>query len=96
VVRLPKRPREHVLESESERFARRILPPEWIAEKRAHDYGIDLQVEIVQNESVTGARFCVQLKGTDGLKVRKKAYIAHPCATSALFYYLQRSLEHWR
>jgi Domain of unknown function (DUF4365) len=89
VVRLPKRPREHVLETESEKFAHRVLPSEWIAERREHDYGIDLQVEIVKNESVTGARFSIQLKSTDGLKVRKKAYIAHPCATSALFYYLQ-------
>jgi hypothetical protein len=89
VVRLPLRPREHVLETESEKFARRVIPAEWTTEKKEHDYGIDLQVEVVRNENVTGARFSIQLKGTDSLKVRKKAYIAHLCATSALFYYLQ-------
>lgn len=89
MVRLPKRPREHVLEEESEQFARRVLPSEWIVERKEHDYGVDLQVEIVRNESVTGARFSIQLKSTDNLKVRKKSYIAHPCSTSALFYYLQ-------
>ncbi len=79
MARLPQRPREHVLETETEKFVSQVLPSEWLTEKRRHDYGVDLQVEIVQGEDVTGARFSIQLKGTDQLKVRKKAYIAHKC-----------------
>ncbi len=62
MARLPLRTREHVLETESEKFAQLVLPSEWIAEKRQHDYGIDLQVEMVKGESVTGAKFTIQLK----------------------------------
>lgn len=88
--RLPQRPRRHVIEEESRRHVREILPPEWIVEDTRNDYGIDLGVEIVKNESVTGATFRMQLKGTDSLSIRRGGYISHRCKTSALVYYLER------
>jgi hypothetical protein len=91
MTKLPKRPRQHTLEALSERYVKSILPPEWIAQRTEQDYGLDLQVEIVKDEHVTGAHFTIQLKATDQLKVRKKSYIAHSCETSTLRYFLERS-----
>lgn len=88
--RLPKRPRQHIIEKKSRQFVERILPAEWLVESGQDDYGIDLVVEIVVDEQVTGAHFLMQLKGTDELTVREGGYIAHNCSTSALRYYLER------
>jgi hypothetical protein len=88
--KLPKRPRQHTLEKLSRQHVESILPPEWIVEGFENDYGLDLQVEIVKNEQVTGAHFYIQLKSTDHLVVRKDGYIAHPCKTSTLRYFLER------
>lgn len=100
---LPKRTRDHVLETETEKFVQQFIPSEWIAEKEKHDYGIDLRVEIATPSSilrrgeeeaasqVTGAYFSIQLKGTDDLNLNKaKTLISHRCAVSALNYYLNR------
>ncbi len=87
---LPKRTRSHVLDRKARDYVKQILPPEWIIQDGQEDYGIDLVVEIVKDEQVTGALFLMQLKGTDSLTVRKRGYVAHPCKTSTLMYFLQR------
>ena len=88
--RLPKRTRAHVLEEESRQFVEQILPSKWVVESGQKDYGIDLVVEIVRGEYVTGAHFLMQLKATDELAVRKNECIAKACKTSTLRYFLQR------
>ncbi|MBI3168200.1 MAG: DUF4365 domain-containing protein [Chloroflexi bacterium] len=89
--KLPQRPRSHVLEAESIMFVKQILPMEWVISERKTDYGVDLEVEIVENSNVTGAHFLMQLKSTDKLIVNKKGFISHSCNTSTLQYYLERS-----
>lgn len=91
--KLPQRPRSHVLETESRIFVQQILPAEWIIREISSDYGIDLEVEIVDNDVVTGAHFLIQLKSTENLVTNKKGYISHSCKTSTLQYYLERSEE---
>lgn len=87
---LPQRPQQHVTDTRAQKFVEDILPDEWIFQKSTTDYGVDYQVEIVQDGSVTGAHFLIQLKGTEHLVVRKGKYISHSCETSTLNYFLQR------
>ena len=61
---LPKRPGAHQLEEQSERFFRGHLPMGWTCEKQAHDYGIDLRVEIFEDGDATGLELIVQLKAS--------------------------------
>ncbi|PWB50543.1 MAG: hypothetical protein C3F13_16455 [Anaerolineales bacterium] len=91
MVRLPQRPREHILDDESRQFIRQMFPSEWIIENGYKDYGIDLVVEIVINGNVSGAHFLLQLKGTDSLEILKSGYISYSCNTSTLQYFLQRT-----
>jgi tetratricopeptide (TPR) repeat protein len=61
----PSRPREHQLETESERAFRAAMPSSWYVRRPEGDCGIDLEVEIFDQEATTGLSFRVQLKGTD-------------------------------
>ena len=79
-----------MIDEEALDFVKSVLPKEWIREEIKKDYGIDLTVEIVLDEQVTGAYFSIQLKGTDKLKVRQAGYIAHSCETKTLRYFLER------
>ena len=67
-----KRPRQHVLEEESKRAFINLLPPEWIHREKHPDYGIDMEVEIVEDGKVTNNVFWVQLKATESIKPGQK------------------------
>ena len=69
-MRLPKRPAEHIKETESWKILQNSVPSKWIVrEVSERDYGIDCYIELVSNEnSVTGDLLSVQLKGTENLK----------------------------
>jgi|GEM_PF-1461913 len=60
-----KRPRQHVIETESGKALDRIIPNEWVIQAPPVDYGIDYIVEIFENEEHTGKTFLIQLKGSD-------------------------------
>lgn len=68
----PKRPRQHSLSQQSRTAFYRLLDGYgWIARSQDEDYGIDMEVETVDEaESVTGTVFKVQLKSTDGDQAR--------------------------
>jgi len=61
--KLPGRTFQHILETNSEKALANALPGEWVLEPRAHDYGIDLDIEVFENGQATGLRIPVQLKG---------------------------------
>jgi hypothetical protein len=86
---LPIRHSAHVLETLSLRYVERIFPPEWVCRRVEPDYGIDLRVEIAAGEQVTGLEFCVQLKGTNRLKISRDDVI-HRCKVSTARYFLRR------
>lgn len=90
MVKLPQRPRAHVLQNESITFIKQSFPSEWIIESGQIDYGIDLIVEIVKNGDVTGAHFLLQLKGTDSIKILRNEDITYRCKTRTLQYFLER------
>jgi len=59
-----KRPRSHTLEDESILYVSTLFAQRsWIVRRPVPDYGIDLEVEIVDaTGNVTGSRFGIQLK----------------------------------
>ncbi|MGE0128923.1 MAG: DUF4365 domain-containing protein [Blastocatellales bacterium] len=73
----PQRHPSHTLENESENHLRSNLPESWIVNKPSSDYGLDLQIEIVENGNVTGLELLIQLKashkpaGTSGYETFK-------------------------
>lgn len=61
-----KRHRNHVLEDLSLTALKQLLPPIWVVHSFHTDYGIDVQVEIFENNgNSTGLRIYGQLKATD-------------------------------
>jgi tetratricopeptide (TPR) repeat protein len=62
---LPRRPRSHTLEDESRLAFRQWTPMEWSPRPVDPDYGVDLDVEVFENERPTGLFFYVQLRATD-------------------------------
>jgi tetratricopeptide (TPR) repeat protein len=87
--RLPKRSRAHVLETLSIQRVQSILPAEWICTSIHADYGLDMRVEIVSGEQVTGLEFSIQLKATDHLKTSGDD-VLHRCKVSTAQYFLRR------
>lgn len=85
----PKRTRAHVLENLSRQYVEGIFPPEWICRQVEDDYGIDLRVEIVTGDQVTGLEFSIQLKATDHLKTSGDD-VLHRCKVSTAEYFLHR------
>lgn len=70
---MPQRPRNHQLEDQSINYFKGLLPPEWICREKDKDYGVDLEVEIFdENGLSTGIMFYVQLKATDNVDKAQK------------------------
>lgn len=64
-VNKPIRPRSHIIEDVSRLFFRHCAPLEWIIRDVFYDYGLDLNVEIVEDYRVTGLNFSIQLKAIE-------------------------------
>jgi hypothetical protein len=60
-----RRTRQHVMEDASEKVLRRLLPDEWIVRPIAKDYGVDFEIDLVDQEIVSGNRIWVQLKSVE-------------------------------
>lgn len=69
-MNLPKRPKTHVIETESGRLLQSLAPEEWIVrDPSERDYGIDLYIEQVSKDGdLTGQLMAVQLKGQQKIK----------------------------
>lgn len=63
-----KRPKQHIIESISQKAFLDLIPDEWVSRKLDQDYGLDYLVELFDNEKSTGKMFFVQLKGTSSSK----------------------------
>lgn len=62
---LPKRHKNHVIETKSEIFLKSKIPYSWVLNPFSIDYGTDFNCEIVIDENVTGMNFTIQLKGKE-------------------------------
>jgi tetratricopeptide (TPR) repeat protein len=60
-----KRPEEHILEDESRLLFKLRLPREWIKSCKTPDYGIDIEIQIVEGDRVTEKILQVQIKATN-------------------------------
>jgi hypothetical protein len=68
---MPRRPRSHQLEEESLLAFRGAIPTRWICREQRPDYGLDGEVELVDEaDRATGVTFKFQLKATDTLGPR--------------------------
>lgn len=65
-----KRPRQHVMEDISEQALINALPKEWIVRPIVKDYGVDYEIELVDQEIVSGNRIWVQLKSVEKAKLK--------------------------
>lgn len=73
---MPTRPREHQLEGISIRFFEGLLPPQWVCRRKDSDYGVDLEVEVFEDDGrSTSLTFIVQIKATDDLKKERSMSI---------------------
>lgn len=60
----PRRVDNHQLEEVSERCFRNLLPRNWTCDKPAQDYGVDLRVDLYDEQAATGLELLVQLKAS--------------------------------
>lgn len=60
----PQRIESHQLEEISKRFFNQCLPRNWTSEIPDHDYGIDLKVDIYDEQNSTGMELLIQLKAS--------------------------------
>lgn len=81
-----KRPRQHSLEYESRLALRSLLPSEWIVRDKDPDYGIDMEVEIVEAGEVTNKVLWLQIKATETAKLHHGILSSH-IRTANLKYY---------
>jgi tetratricopeptide (TPR) repeat protein len=80
------RPYSHQLEEESRRAFVNLLPSAWIVRPKDPDYGIDMEVEIVEGERVTNNVLWVQIKATGSLEQTQRK-ISYPMKTRHLKHY---------
>jgi hypothetical protein len=86
---LPKRPYAHVLGEMGERFVIAHLPSEWITRQISYDYGLDLNVEKVENGRVTGKNFSVQVKALSK-RPQRGSHVPVRLSTATLNYMRER------
>jgi uncharacterized protein DUF4365 len=83
--RLPKRGATHRLKERSERHFRERLPDDWICERQLHDYGVDLRVEIFEDDAATGLELLVQLKASNEGSAQESEIVRLKTSTSNYF-----------
>lgn len=91
-MKLPKRTKQHILETKSEKYFINQIPDEWIYDRKTFDYGIDYEVEIFENYQTTGKKFLVQLKSHEKINT-ENGLIKQIFKVSTLNYYLSLKQE---
>lgn len=81
----PTRDKNHIIETKSKKFLERYIPDEWIINEPQLDYGIDYNIDLVENFEVTGYHFSIQLKGK--LKEINEEYATVNLKRTTLNYY---------
>ncbi|MGP8068590.1 MAG: DUF4365 domain-containing protein [Candidatus Bathyarchaeia archaeon] len=85
------RPKEHVMETLGDRTFATQVPAEWIYRKIEMDYGLDREIEIVDEENVTGKKLLVQIKTTESPDIAD-ARVRFRLTTDKLEYYSRSDL----
>lgn len=83
---MPRRPREHQLETESRVAFHAAIPSAWVCRDLNEDYGIDAEVELFDAKGeATGEKFLVQLKATDESALAKALRVSIPVDTAKYY-----------
>jgi len=85
------RPKEHIMETQSDKIFANQVPDEWIYRKIDMDYGLDREIEIVVNGKLTGKTLLVQLKSSASVDSSEE-YVAFALETDKLQYYMERDV----
>lgn len=73
---MPKRTRQHELETESRIRFSSVIPNNWLFRDISPDYGIDGIVEVFEeNGNASGGIFLIQLKATDEEKIERALHV---------------------
>ena len=91
-VAMPKRPRQHELDTEAIDYIKSKLPVSWTREEVNQDYGKDLFVEIFENGEATALEFRVQSKGHEKFTIRHGDMVIQQVKISTLNYFEQLPL----
>ena len=68
---MPNRPQQHQLADISVTRFKALLPAAWVCREKDRDYGIDLEVEIFDEDGTsTGLLFYVQVRATDNVSLK--------------------------
>lgn len=86
----PNRPNSLTLEELSRRNFIDSLPEDWLAERPANDYGIDLRVDIFKDNQATGLEFLVQLKSAQKASQNESEKVTLKIST---YNYLRRKTQ---
>lgn len=81
------RPIPHRLEYESQLAFRNLLPSAWIVRDKIPDYGVDIEVEIVEGNKVANKVLWVQIKAKECVKKRSDGIISFSMETKHLKHY---------
>jgi hypothetical protein len=73
-----KRNEQHVIDDRAQQLLATLLPDEWIIRDLPRDYGVDYEVEIVDQSTVTGNRIWLQLRGTEKDLPIREVQGSHP------------------
>ena len=77
----------HQIDTQARKIVPMALPKEWeFREKTGRDYGIDLEVEIFENQKGTGQVLMFQIKGTEKTIEFKEGILAFDVPTKTLIY----------
>ena len=87
-MKLPERNANHIIETQSIKIFKSIIPPQWIIrEVTERDYGVDCYVEISQKGLITGKMLAIQLKGTTKDLSNKKSITCSKILPSTINYW---------
>lgn len=88
-----KRSRSHILESMSYAYVERCANKYgWIVRGKQSDYGIDAELEVVYNHTVTGKLILLQLKSTERNRTFRDGQLRYRCKTDHIRYWLAINL----
>ncbi len=86
----PMRPNNHNLEELSKRFFENSLPRNWVPNKPSNDYGVDLRVDIFEDDLAIGLELLVQLKSSQKMSEGETENI---CLSIKTYNYLWDKLQ---
>lgn len=84
----PQRPKSHISGDEAIRIFTSACSPDWIISTVQPDYGLDLRIELVRDNQVTGEEFYVQIKGRKQIQISDDQVVEIEIPQATINYWL--------